>query len=233
MRLGGVVYRVVEKSARRITNSDMTPTDLLLYRVQGSPSLPPLPRLRIARSTPTIGEPVLMIGYGRNRGESVVREVGPGRWVQGWSWGDGASLRWGTNRVALSGARVALRQSFTQAIATEFQPPPRATAFEAQAARGDSGGAVFARAHGGPGESSSTPSGEPREWELVGVMFAVKSALDRKDDVSVFGSHTYAVDLAHYRDQILSIVDAPRLGHAEVTDPENKARARSRAAENP
>ena len=222
VRLGGVVYRVLANSARRILNHDATPTDLLLYRIRGNPSLPPLPRLQIARSTPPLGEPVLMIGYGCNRGAAVLREVAPGRWVQGWKWGEGTSLRWGTNRVASSGTRVALRKSFTQAIATEFEPPPNGTVFEAQAARGDSGGAVFAAARSSENISASDselarPRRESgREWELVGVMFAVASTLDRKDDVSVFGGYTYSIDLAHYRDQIMSIVDAAQAGQPEV-----------------
>ena len=47
-------------------------------------------------------------------------------------------------------------------------------------------------------------------------MFAVASTLDRKDDVSVFGGYTYSIDLAHYRDQIMSIVDAAQAGQPEV-----------------
>ena len=40
------------------------------------------------------------------------------------------------------------------------------------------------------------------------MMFAVTNNGSGKDDVSVFGSYTYAADLAHYSDQILSIVDS-------------------------
>lgn len=208
VRLAGVIYPVVEGSATRIVNDDSTSTDLLLYRIAGRPALPQLPRLRIARTAPQVGESVLMIGHGRDRGASVRRQREPGRWVEGWAWGPGSTLRWGTNRISETGTRVSMRQSVTWAIATVFEAPPNATRFEAQAVRGDSGGAVFARRSEAPGAASL--SGQPTgpEWELAGVMFAVASNLHRKDDVSVFGNYTYIVDLAHYRDQILSIVDA-------------------------
>ena len=38
-------------------------------------------------------------------------------------------------------------------------------------------------------------------------MFSVSSGLDRRDDVSVFGSSTHAADLAYYREQILSFIN--------------------------
>ena len=40
IRLGGVVYSAVMGSARRVINEDRTLTDLLLYRIEGNPSLP-------------------------------------------------------------------------------------------------------------------------------------------------------------------------------------------------
>ena len=76
-----------------------------------------------------------------------------------------------------------------------FAPAPNATPFEAQAVPGDSGGAVFAQA--------SADESSPRKWELVGMMFAVTNYGSGKDDVSLFGSYSYAADLAHYCDQIL------------------------------
>ena len=61
------------------------------------------------------------------------------------------------------------------------------TNHEAHAVRGDSGGAVFAK------------RGE--EWELAGIMIAATPA--------VYGvGETIAADLAHYREEILSVVGA-------------------------
>ena len=140
---------------------------------------PELPLLKICAEVPRVGTPVLMIAAGQGRGDPLPGDPSPG-----WSFRLPSRLRWGTNRVA----RTHL-DGPTQAFSMRFERPvnPLATNHEAHAVRGDSGGAVFAK------------RGE--EWKLAGIMIAATPA--------VYGvGETIAADLAHYREAILSVVDA-------------------------
>ena len=78
----------------------------------------------------------MLIGAGRDRGART-------RWngQAGWSWGPHSGLRWGTNRVSAVGVDVGTGEIVTRAFAMRFDPGE--TRHEAQAAVGDSGGAVF------------------------------------------------------------------------------------------
>jgi hypothetical protein len=114
-----------------------------------------------------------------------------GALVLGWSWGEGRAMRWGTNEVYDSGFEVATDGGRTIVFATEFSR--YGTEFEAHAASGDSGGAVYSGDH-----------------ELAGVMLAV-GPFFRPADPALFGNFTYVADLARYREQILAIVGLPEL----------------------
>jgi hypothetical protein len=93
-------------------------------------------------------------------------------------------MRWGTSLVGDFGTVLD-----TESFHTKFTEHD--TAHEAQAANGDSGGAVFIENAG--------------VWELAGVMFAVGSYEEQPAETSLYGNLTYAADLASYRSQIIEI----------------------------
>jgi hypothetical protein len=66
---------------------------------------------------------------------------------------------------------------------------------ESQAVVGDSGGGVFVK--------------RGSQWQLAGVLFAINVFEGQPSSTAVFGDRTYAADLAHYRDQILGIMNPP------------------------
>ncbi len=80
----------------------------------------------------------------------------------------------------------------TRVFATSFDPFD--TRYEAQAVNGDSGGAVFTR-HG-------------QDWKLAGVLFTVVKFQDQPEDSSVYGNRSFAVDLSHYREELLELIRA-------------------------
>ena len=132
--LGGVTHHALPESAIRLGKGDGPPTaDLVVFRIEPSPDLPALP---IRPTPPEVGDRALLIGAGCNRGE---RTSWNGK--TGWTWGPISTLRWGTNRVALVGIDVRAGDNVTPGFAVRFDP--NGTRFEAQAAVGDSGGAVF------------------------------------------------------------------------------------------
>lgn len=158
--------------------------DLMLFRIESPPDLPRLP---IRRTRPEPGTPVLMIGAGQTRGPAIPGQ--PGKGPQGFQAKLPSALRWGTNRIVdakLNGLPPSLAR--TRYISVMFEPPghPHATAHEAQAVEGDSGGAFFVKREGGV-------------WELAGIMLAASPA--------TWGGLTIAADLSHYREEILDIVD--------------------------
>ncbi len=182
--LSDVTYPAVADSAFQLRNADGTPADLVLFRIEGDPGLARLP---IAERGFDGGTPAVLIGHGRNRGEAVcVMEA-----RCGFAWGDGHAIRWGMNRIdgpsePLAGGDGTVTWSFS----SDFSQPrtPDSILFEAQAAQGDSGGAVFVKL------------GDV--WELAGVMVAIRGYF-QPPEVALYGNHTYAADLAVYRQQIL------------------------------
>lgn len=150
--------------------------DLVMFRVDPAPDLPAL-KLRGSPVRP--GTALLMVGYGRGRGEPAGGE--------GYALLPGAVKRWGTNRAASTrGTLPGPRGSLTRCFYTEFSSGE--TLHEAQASRGDSGGAVFAR-------------GAAR-WKLAGIMLAVVSRGATQQELALYGDHTGVADLSFYRDQI-------------------------------
>lgn len=186
---GGTTYPAVASSSVRMSNADQTLADLIVFKVQADPGLP---APAIASSTPSLNKSVTMIGHGRNRGVAT-------SWtgLNGWEWGPGAAMRWGTNRVSDRSILLSIGTAETQAFATTFDyvANPGAGEHEAQAANGDSGGAVFAK-------SGST-------WQLAGTLVAIGTFLDQPLQTALYGNLTYAADLASYRDQILAVIEQP------------------------
>ena len=171
-------------------------TDLRLFKLS---TLPLLPDLNLATSSPSVGSAVVMVGAGRTAQDS------PTNWyvdieTSTWTWSEslfaGAdyifsgfvtdsskSVRWGTNTI--NGFTTFSNSS---AFYTDFSPT-NSTSYEAQAVTHDSGGAIF------------TQNG--MNWELAGTIVAVSpfSGQPGGANNAIFGNYTIAIDLsAHATD---------------------------------
>jgi hypothetical protein len=180
--LGGVDHAPVPGTTIRLEHTAGVYTDLKLFRLVTDPGLP---ALSIAASPPSVNEPVVMIGHGRNRGTAT-------SWNghDGWSWGSGRTMRWGTNRVTLTGLNLVISGSTVRSFSLEFNDDGGVTD-EAVGVAGDSGGAVFV--DNGPG------------YDLAGLIFAIYSYVAQPSYTSLFGNGSYVADLSYYRSQILAI----------------------------
>jgi hypothetical protein len=186
--LEGVTYRAVIASSRRLKTDGVDPADLIMFQIESDPGLPFLP---IAMDPPS-GE-VLMIGRGKNRGDPTNwNPPGPGSY-NGWLWGLGATIRWGTNQVkdvslesTAGGRSVVFTVDFTE---------NGGTTYECQVATGDSGGAVFSK--------------NGSLWELTGIHHARSTYSGQPGATALFGNESWSVQLSHYRDQILDRVAVP------------------------
>jgi hypothetical protein len=177
--LGGVTYPYVPDSKIRIGNGAGMFGDLAVFRVDPAPAWPLLP---ISSRADLRGEQVIMIGQGRDRGAALAACV-PQR--EGFLWAGQKTKRWGENVVV----------DYTTALSTHafFATFDAAgLSHEAQAADGDSGGAVFVK-NGG-------------EWQLAGLMFVTSAFACQPASSSFYGNLTYVADLAAYRDEITAIV---------------------------
>jgi hypothetical protein len=175
----GVFYGPVAGSAVQLHNPDDTPADLLLFRIDPSPDLPPLP---IRSSTPSVNASLDMIARGLARGA-------PTTWggFNGYEWGGAVGMRWGTNRIAANNVDIG-----TRVFSTSFTPiSGGGTSQEAQGATGDSGGAVFIKSGG--------------NWQLAGTLISIGQYAGQPWTTALYGNLTYAADLAQYRSQLIAI----------------------------
>ncbi len=196
--IDGISYDMIGSTAVRLDNGDGSFADL---KVVGLAGVPPLPLLPIRATPPSFGDPVVMIGNGRNRGPASVPcdpngppPPGP---LGGYDWLLTRTLRWGTNEVE---DFLPFDDEFntltTEFFLTSFDQA--ATAHEAQGADGDSGGAVFI-------ENGS-------QWELAGILVSIDfypMCQTSPPTNSLYTNNTYAADLSFYRDQIEDIVALP------------------------
>jgi hypothetical protein len=180
--LGGVAHAAVPGTTVRLNYSSGVPSDLKLFRLATDPGLE---SLVIAASLPVLDEPVVMIGHGRNRGAATSWDV-----YEGWLWGSGRTLRWGTNQVTDRSLDVVLGGSTVRSFSLDFDDDGGATD-EAIVATGDSGGPVFTE--GGPG------------FELAGILFAYYAHVGQPGSTALFDNGSFAADLSWYRPQILTV----------------------------
>jgi hypothetical protein len=200
--LGATVYNPIPGSAVQLSNPpSYTPlTDLLMFRIDTDPGLPPL---TISSAAPLPGAELLMIGRGRNRQANLTHwdatwnEVGPPGVHRGFKWAAGRTARWGENHVAAAGVAAQVGGLDVLGMLTTFDEVST-LAHEAQAATGDSGGAVFHK--------------NGANWELAGTIIAVTNLSGQPASTAVFNNTTFSADLSVYRQQILTLVAIPEPG---------------------
>ncbi len=179
VQLGGRSFAPRPGSEVTLSNPDGSRADLLAFQLAEDPGLP---ALELARETPKVGTQLLMVGNGLDRGAATNFFGRPG-----WQLASTRTLRWGTNVVSQVDADFPLSGGTTRTFFTDFSIP--GTQHEAQAAPGDSGGAVFAWTDKG--------------WALAGVMVAVLAPF-QPDNLVLAGNLTLAADLARYRPQLVA-----------------------------
>jgi len=180
----------------RLTNSDGTATDMVLFHLATSPALP---AVTLVTNTPAALTSVDMIGCGRNAGTAQTN-VGT---YTGFYWSTTEFKSWGNNKVDVGGVTVINAWYGNLSVfTTDFttRGTTGAMSDECQAASGDSGGAVFALINS--------------KWQLVGMIDAINVLPSQPSNSSVYGNMTYAADIATYRNQLLSLMaltNSPKL----------------------
>ena len=211
--LNGGTYAMLVGSGTTLTNNGApgksANTDLFMYRLTSTP--PGLPDVSISATSLASNAATTMIGSGRDRGAftqwNVNTAVTPWAWTEVSSGGNFAgyttlssrTMRWGTNNVSASGVWIDDGFGDIYSLATVFNDsgPPSS---EAQAAYGDSGGAIFHK--------------NGSAWELSGMILTVAGYSGQPDPGAnaVYGNATYGADLSFYRSQIMVIVPEPSVG---------------------
>ena len=178
---GGVLYPWVPGVSVRLSNPDTSLADLVLFKLQTP--FPPLSALSIRATSPPIGTSLILIGNGRNRGAATTWNG-----FGGYLWGPGATKRWGTNDV--ENVNADSWEPFfenTQLFGSRFDESNPPHSDEAQAAVGDSGGAV---------------SVDGSSHELAGIMIGIIVYNEQPAESALYTNLTLMADLSVYRDQI-------------------------------
>ena len=211
----GIEYEAIPGSITHLDNGDGTFADLKIWGIYPHP---PLPDLTIRSSlTQPIGD-VILIGNGRDRGAATDTDD-PTVWVPppdppnppktGFLWLSPKTLRWGTNEVAGHAKVAGQYDVITESWYTFFDESwPNHTIHEAQAAEGDSGGAVFAK--------------QGASWQLAGIMHSINlwpgdpevPGSGQQLNSALYGNATVFADLSFYRDDILALTAVPEPGGA-------------------
>jgi hypothetical protein len=186
-------------------------TDLRIIKLNSSPNLTPL---TLTQSTPVVGTPMKMMGFGRQRETNITywntswQEIltpptGNTAYFEGYKWLGTNIGRWGnTTRGDFYSTNVLNSRAFGM----EFLGT---AANASMGSPGDSGGAVFV--------FNSITS----QWELAGMLAAIGQYSGQPSASSAYvfsgnprrltsGNLTWAVDVAFYRDDILTIIPEPR-----------------------
>jgi hypothetical protein len=168
--------------SHRLTNSDGTVTDMILFHLSQTAPVPSLP---LASSPPAINSVVDFIGTGYIAGSGPM-PIGN---YTGFTWALTSSRSWGNNKV--SSINYVYNAGFGNVtlFSTAFDATGQ-TSDECQATGGDSGSGVFQK------------SGAA--WQLVGMTDLVSEASNQPANTSVYGNSTYAAQISTYRSQILA-----------------------------
>jgi len=195
--LGGTTYPWIPGTEVRLRTNPTTLADLLVFAISPSPALAPLP---IRTTPPPVGEFLILIGCGRDRGGATSWDPNgafppPPEELFGWDWAATQTKRWGTNEVtALTTGLIAGTVSFyTEFDDGEILP-------EAQAATGDSGGAAF--------------SINGAATELAGILYAIGPTPGQPPNTALFTNLTFIARLDFYYDELSQIIANPVPGPA-------------------
>ncbi|MCH8132765.1 MAG: trypsin-like serine protease [Myxococcales bacterium] len=166
----------------QLSGSGGASPDLMMFRITPTPDLP---ELRMNHKPMRFGTRVVMIGFGKGTGQAFEWDG-----IPGYRWSPDVAKRWGTNRVFAARQLVSIRGLKTWCFQMDFSR--HGTAHEAQAAFGDSGGAVFVK--------------QNDRWKLTGVILHVGKTPDQPGATSIYGNITNAADLSFYRSQIIKTI---------------------------
>ncbi len=194
--IDGQWYSPIPDSRVVLKYEGSTESDLEIFRIDPYPKH--LPELAIRERAVAAGDLALLIGHGHERGDTVEWPK-PGRFA-GYRWTGKKAIRWGTNIVENAGLDIDAFGKRTRSFNTLFEPG--GSPHEAQATRGDSGGAAFAKHRG--------------RWELAGIIWGVTGLPGQPKQTALYGSRTFAADLSWYREQIVEIM-TPACGNGHVT----------------
>jgi hypothetical protein len=114
--------------------------------------------------------------------------------IDGWAWGSGRAVRWGTNQISDVNVVALGTQSFWTRF-DDLNPNPPAGQHEADLVSGDSGGAAF--------------TGSGTSPKLIGILFARTTFEGQPTNTSLYGNAGIIVDLFAYRDNILAVIEQP------------------------
>lgn len=193
VELNGSVYNIDSGSWVRLTNSVGDGVDLTMFQVTTRPDVLPL---RIRSSRIPVNADVVMIGDGKDRGaftywNAAWQETNEVSAVySGYIWAPTASMRWGENRVS---SRNSFDDGFGNQYGFQTTFNEGAGSNECQAAKYDSGGAVFYK--------------NGSDWELAGIMLSTAMFENQPDSTAVYGNQTFIADISYYRDQITNLMD--------------------------
>jgi hypothetical protein len=205
--LGGKSYSPLLNSGHRLLNPNRSPSDILLFQIDGNPNLI---ALKFAQAVPVRGGQMYLIGFGRDR------EADRSYWVdQGQQWtqipsrdpsADRIGFRWtgpqpGPERWGIALVETkAIGISNTVSFYTGFFD--RANC--ATVSTGDSGGGAFIQEGG--------------QWLLAGMLDAASELPNQPTGTSILvnflgqGSATIIADLSQYESQINAVLaSAPDL----------------------
>jgi len=197
--LDGTVYPWIPGTEVRLRTNPSNLADLVVFGIWPHPNLAPL----VIRTTPPpVGEFLIMIGSGVNRGSDASWDPNgplppPPEPLVGWNWGSGRAKRWGTNEVeSLTTGLISGTVSFYTSF-DDSQVLP-----EAQTANGDSGGAVFSL------NAGST--------QLAGIIYAAGPTPGQTPGTALFTNLTFVARLDFYRAEIEAITAVPTSGPVSV-----------------
>jgi hypothetical protein len=195
INFGGVVFPW-DGAHHELTNTTGDRVDGTMFHLKSPPALPRIP---LVSSTPAPLSQVDFIGFGYRAGSP---ETSFGLGITGFYLSANTAKTWGNNRLSPDGVQTFVTvigsTYFTnRGFMTDFSSSldPTRTSDEAQAEPGDSGGGVFY-------QNGSV-------WELAGMLVGIDNTLtNRPANTAAYEDLTFAVDVATYRDQILSILEA-------------------------
>jgi hypothetical protein len=198
--LNGTGYAVNTPTAVRLTTPGTgAPVDLAMVRLA---TLPDLPSIAVASSTPAVNASLVLMGNGIQRGASLLywrvdQTTNPWTWsstnnarnadASGYAYDSAQSLRWGNGSLA---AKLSIDDGF--GTMASFYSTFASTNGSAMAAAGDSGGGVFYKTG--------------TNWNLCGIMLTIATYNGQPANTSVVGDATYVADLASFATQINTLV---------------------------